>query len=356
MNPIPPRILFLGASGYIGGSVLDRVLKSADAKIKSAAYTVLVRKEEQAAKITKLGVTPVLFNGLDEFDLLRQQAAEHDIVINTADAFNTKAAEALILGLSDGQKKSGREAIYLHTSGTSSVGEYPVPESSHGLRVLKDTDDVYDHLVQLERKKPYAQRTTDVAVVDTGMDAQVKTYIVMSPTIYGLGSGQFNRQSIQVPGVIKRALQMGKAPVHGSGTGDWDHVHIDDLTDLYELILSQALQKKPIPSGRKGIYFNETGYHNWKALSERVASVGQELGALSTKEVDELDSEEWVTCLGGTLTPSKVQAGELGFASWSRTSAELGRNIGWMPKHGETSWEEDILLTFKAIWEQKRSG
>ncbi|KAL2839660.1 hypothetical protein BJY01DRAFT_237027 [Aspergillus pseudoustus] len=343
------RILFVGASGYIGGSILDRFLKSTNTALKSATYTALVRRQEHASELAEHGVKPILFTGLEDSDFLRKQASKHDIVVNSADAFKAEAAKALILGLSDGQRQSGTEAIYLHTSGTSSIGEYPVPAASAERWVLSDKDDIYAHLTKLEAQKPYAQRTTDIAVVDTGISVDVKTYIVMSPTIYGEGSGLFNRQTIQVPGIIKRALRRGRTPVHGTGAGNWDHVHIDDLSDLYELILSRLLRGEALPSGKKGIYFSETGYHSWKELSEKIAAVGHDLGGLKTSEVEELDSDEWITTLHAA-TPASVQAGELGFASWSRSTADLGRSLGWAPKHGDASWEQDVVPTFKATW------
>ncbi|KAF9887690.1 hypothetical protein FE257_009643 [Aspergillus nanangensis] len=348
------RILFIGASGYIGGSILDRFLQSADAAIKSASYTALVRSQDQASKLKEHNVSPILFQGLNDTDILRKYASEHDIVVNSANAFNTDAAKALILGLSDRKKQTGTDTIYLHTSGTSSIGDYPVPTETADRWVLSDAnDDVYAHLTKLEGQRPYAQRTTDIAVVDTGIAANVKTFIVMSPTIYGKGTGLFNQQTIQIPGIIKRALRRGKTPFHSTGAGNWDHVHIEDLSELYELLLSRILAQEAVPSGKTGIYFSENGHYNWREAAEKVATVGRELGALSTSEVEGLGSVEWMTCVDAAATASAVQASELGFASWSRTTADLGRKMSWAPKHGDASWQAHVTPTFKAVWEKK---
>ena len=221
--------------------------------------------------------------------------------------------------------------------------------------VLSDKDDdVYARLAKLESQKPYAQRTTDVAVVDAGIAASVKTFILMSPTIFGEGAGLFNRRTNQVPSTISRALGRGKAAFHSTGAGDWDHVHIEDLSDLYELVLRRQLRGELPPSGRQGIYFNENGHHNWKEVSERVGAIGRELGALGTSEAEGLGSEEWLVAGGATVTPASLQAHQLGFASWSRTRADLGRSIGWAPKHGEKSWEEHFVPLFRAIWAEQK--
>ncbi|KAF2019507.1 NAD dependent epimerase/dehydratase family protein [Aaosphaeria arxii CBS 175.79] len=343
------RILVLGSSGYIGGSILTRFLQSTDANIKLYSFSALIRDEKQAARLKEKNVTPVLFSGLEDTDFLRKQASEYDIVLNSANAFNAEAARALIEGLSDRQKQTGIQTVYLHTSGTSSIGLYPVPETPEERVVLHDTESIYDYLVQLEGKEPYAQRTTDVTVVDTGESVNVKTYIIMSPTIYGTGSGLFNRLTIQPPGIVQRGLRRGRVPVHGSGSGYWDYVHIDDLTQLYEIILSRVLSQGDIPFGKKGIYFSENGYFNWRKLSEGLAQAGQELGALETNEVEELSSDAWVSSPGSTPTAAKVQAGQLGFASWSRSTADLGRSLGWVPRHGPESWTESIKSTFQAV-------
>jgi hypothetical protein len=41
----------------------------------------------------------------------------------------------------------------------------------------------------------------------------------MSPTIYGLGTGLFNRHSIQLPIIICSAIKAGFVPVLGPGYG-----------------------------------------------------------------------------------------------------------------------------------------
>lgn len=45
----------------------------------------------------------------------------------------------------------------------------------------------------------------------------------MSPLIYGIGTGMFNKKSIQVPMYTKAALENGHAVVVGSGNGVWDN-------------------------------------------------------------------------------------------------------------------------------------
>lgn len=61
-----------------GGSILAELLKSPDEYEISA----LVRNEEQAAILQKVGVTPVLFSGLDDLETNRRAAAQNDGVLH----------------------------------------------------------------------------------------------------------------------------------------------------------------------------------------------------------------------------------------------------------------------------------
>jgi len=155
-------------------------------------------------------------------------------------------------------------------------------------------------------------------VIETGLKYNVKTLIIMSPTIYGVGSGLFNRLSIQTPGLLRLALKTGESQVIGDGAGRWDHVHIADVVLLYEIILNNVLTGKDIPNGEKGIYFSGTGVHRWLDVSQKVIDAVHELGKSKTQTVKSVSLEE---C---TVAPNKSFV-ELGFASNALTKADLAR-------------------------------
>jgi len=62
----------------------------------------------------------------------------------------------------------------------------------------------------------------------------VRTWIVLPSTIWGLADNIFvteglqNPQSQQVPGMIKLAVNLGKAVYVGEGENIWPHIHIDE--------------------------------------------------------------------------------------------------------------------------------
>ncbi|KAL6862247.1 hypothetical protein J3F83DRAFT_745546 [Trichoderma novae-zelandiae] len=345
----PNKVLVTGASGYIGGSILTRLLQSTHPDIKNLAYTVLVRKPEHAEYFKSQGMTPVLFDSLDQVDLLKKEASEHDIVINAASAFRSLGARALIEGLAERKKVTGGPVWFIHTSGTSSLGNRPVSkiytEEDAPFEFNDKTQDIYAYELKREEHEKYPQRTCDVTVVQAGEELDVPTYILMSPTIYGTGRGPFNKRSVQVPFLAKRAVKKGYAEYIGEGKGVWDHVHIDDTTKMYELLLEKLFANAGVPSGRRGIYFGGSGRHAWRQVSEGVAKAGFAAGVLKEAEPRSIGLAE----LARDTPGGNEQYLELGFASRSVTNAELAREVlGWAPEVGEEAWEKGFMEEIEA--------
>jgi nucleoside-diphosphate-sugar epimerase len=241
------------------------------------------------------------------------------VVIGAASGFHAASARALVLGLGDrkGSKRNKREVHYIHTSGTSNLADHPITAPGPEVRIFSDKESVYAHEKSLEATEPYAQGTTDTVVVETGLKVSVPTTIIMSPTIYGLGSGFFNRLSIQVPTLIGAAIAQGHAAVIGTGAGRWDAVHISDLVLLHEIVLAKILSDDPaVPRGEWGILFSQAFEFTWRELAEDVAQARAKLGALRSAQVQEILLEQ-----GSRLwSDGDLQLAELGFASKSAFS------------------------------------
>ncbi|RFU29850.1 hypothetical protein B7463_g6514, partial [Scytalidium lignicola] len=335
------EILITGATGYIGGSVLSTLLSSSRGYTSSHSISALVRDEDKAKVLIEKGVKPILFKSLDESEVLKKAASEHDVVIHTASGFHTESARSLILGLAERKKQTRNEVYYIHTSGTSNLGDQPITGAYIETCVFTDKENTYAYLKERESKQVYAQRTTDIVVVETGLATGVKTHIIMSPTIYGPGRGLFNRLSIQIPTVIRASIRDGVTGVIGEGKEQWDYVHIDDLIPLYELILSKIISgnESEIPFGERGIIFSATGVFSWRELSQGVADALFKLGVIKTSELKSLTLEQ----AQESWTKGPLLATELGFASRSRTEAVVGRELGWKP----VKTHEDFKKTFE---------
>lgn len=144
---------------------------------------------------------------------------------------------------------------------------------------------------------------------------------------------------------MRGALASGVAEYVGSGEGVWDFVHILDLASLYEIILLDWVEgKKRVPVGEQGFVFSGTGRFSWKEVAEKIARVGKEAGRLEegTRSVSLKEAAgKWV---GGD-----EQLCELGFASNSRTIAERGRELGWVPVRTKVDWERSFGEEFSEV-------
>lgn len=191
------------------------------------------------------------------------------------------------------------------------MGDNPITGKYYEERIFSDKENIYDYLKSREALQVYPQRTSDIVTIETGLEVGVETHIIMPPTIYGIGTGRFNKLSIQVPNLIRAALKAGQAFVIGEGKGVWDYVHISDLAKLYELLLLKIITGEDLPSGERGIIFSGTGRYQWIEISNSIADALFKLGAIKTKEIRALD----LSTAAEMMVGGNEQIAELGFAS-----------------------------------------
>ncbi|KAL4984221.1 hypothetical protein BDW68DRAFT_180833 [Aspergillus falconensis] len=231
----------------------------------------------------------------------------------------------------------------IRTSGTSNIGDKPITNPV-GVREFDDlADDVHAHENALEAAKPYAQRTTELGVIDTGLGLGVKTLVIMSPIIYGNGTGLFNRVSIHT-GYMKAMLQIGHAVV--------------DLADLYRLVVLDTLERegKTLPTGRKGIMFSANGRHWWLQYSQLVADACYERGLIRERKVTHINLEEAAAILMPRLgfanevfAKEDLESAAEMFWSNERTVADVARALGWNPVKGDEAWKQAFRDDVDAI-------
>ncbi|KAI1638202.1 NAD dependent epimerase/dehydratase family protein [Biscogniauxia mediterranea] len=355
----PPQILLTGATGFIGGAVLTHLLNSSSPILSNATITCLVRGTDRVSKLrTTYGgrVRPVLYRDLDDIEVTTAVAAEHDLVINTTLGFHAASAQALLRGLAQRKASTGRDVWMVHTSGQSNLSEQTFSrtymEKIPGREFDDAVDDVYSYEKEREALHPYLQRSTELGVIDTGLELGVKTLVIMSPTIYGLGSGPFNKISIQIPTYIRTALAHGRAIVVGSGDNVNDKVHVEDLADLYKIVALDILGNggKKCPVGKRGIIFSGTGRFSWREVAQQVADACYEEGKISDKQVESVSLAE-AARLFTSYAADKVDEGnvELGLAGNARTVATVAKTLGWEPTRGEEEWRKGFRDDLKEI-------
>jgi uncharacterized protein YbjT (DUF2867 family) len=109
----PLRILVTGATGFIGGSVVDRLLAHPDRS--SFEIVLFLRDGEKAQKLeAQFGVKTVL-GSLDDAKKIEDAAVEADLVINMADVDHLPAAQAILRGLKRRYEATSKVSALIHT-------------------------------------------------------------------------------------------------------------------------------------------------------------------------------------------------------------------------------------------------
>ncbi|KAI0457004.1 hypothetical protein F5B21DRAFT_465187 [Xylaria acuta] len=306
-------------------------------------FSVLVRRQEQADKYASQGVTPCLLAGLEDVEAVRQLASRFDIIVHAADSTSPATAKALIYRLREGAQKrsSSTKPYFIHLSGISSLGDLPV---SKPLTVISHEfsdkrDDIYSYMKWMESIKPYPQRTTDLTVIDAGEKADVKTYIIKAPRIYGRGTGLSNKKSVHIPMLIGGAISAGRAEYVGHGNGVWDDVRVADLAVFYQLLLGKILRNENVPTRPNPFFFVQSIRHSWKELAEGIAAAGVKNSALEAAETQLISLSE----AASKYTGGDAYLAEIALASSSVTKADLALEMGGTSQKTEVDFQQSLL-------------
>jgi nucleoside-diphosphate-sugar epimerase len=317
-------VLVFGVTGYIGGAVLVGLLK-AHPPSAHHKYTALVRSASSVPIIEALGVT-VIQGSHSDLELIIDAASNADIVVNCADADNLELAKAILSGLE--KRQSARPPILLHTSGTGVISDEPTGHLTEWAKKIWNDNDPND-IRSIPADQPH--RNIDLEIFAAGERGKIATYIISPSTIYGIAHGNpVHKISQQVPGMIRTAISRKQTVYVGEGTNVWNSVHIEDLVDLYLLVLDQALNAPEAKSPYEQFYFGSVAEHEWGDIARRLAPLLHARGVVDSPEATSIPISE---------------APNMKFvANNSRSKSERGRKLGWSPhrKSIQESLEEDV--------------
>ncbi|CAN9439803.1 unnamed protein product [Alternaria alternata] len=211
----PPKFLVLGAAGYIGGTVLTDLLK----QYTASSITVLVRKPEQEQLFTTLGVN-VVSGDVADAAKLKSLASEHDLVLNFAVAFggDETSIQALVDGLEERARKTQSKPVLLHTGGSGTVMYGSGGEA--GADVW--TDEQYDRWSSLPDTAFFYGGYRIVAAA--ALRGTISAYIVLSPTVYGRGTGPGNNLSQLTVAVAEFALRNPDKTTASASSKGWENL------------------------------------------------------------------------------------------------------------------------------------
>ncbi|KAM7213981.1 hypothetical protein V8F06_010615 [Rhypophila decipiens] len=364
-------ILLTGATGYVGGTVLDHLLKSEVPSIKNLSFDLLVRTQAAADKLRSvLGdrVNPIPWpGGLAGTESITKIASNYDLVINVGSGFVPSGSQAFVSGLAQraASNPGGPTPWLLNIAGCTNLGDKPLTQTSHPDREFDDADGnaVYEWLRSADEREPYPQRTTEVGVLTAAevTDGAVHAVSLNTPLIFGAGTGLFNRQGIIIPTLMRYVV------THGYGfklneTANFDWVHVEDLADLYVLLVKTILEREDrgvgyIPSNKNGIIFPAVARVLQTEIMQRCLDAAFDAGVLPRENTTK-DKE--IRLVGLKEIADEITFGLMDMAEqgWAGNKAQKGtvakKLLGWSPTRLEEAWRKDFVDELEALRDGKR--
>ena len=208
------RIFLTGATGYIGGSVLDALVRGGH------DVTALVRDNEKARRVKARGGHPVIGNLADP-ESFRGSADAQDGYVHAAFDYASgkgpaieRAALETIIAAAKRPRTAGSTApakrFVIYTSGVWILGRTPDPASEEA---------PINPIAMASFRPAHEQLVLDAA------DDHLRTIVVRPGIVYGGGGGMV--------GDIFKSATNGLVRVVGDGNNHWPLVYDRDLADLY---------------------------------------------------------------------------------------------------------------------------
>ncbi|KAF7562336.1 hypothetical protein G7046_g1777 [Stylonectria norvegica] len=344
------NILITGASGYLGGTVVDQLAR-ANLPSHGKIYA-LVRNDSQAEAVKKHGLEPLKFDAYDEASVEKTIVPlQISVVFWLIDASSLVAPPHFIKALAKVKKATGLETHFLHTSGAKIFADMAGAPVDRPL--LDDDSDLY--AIQKGQKSPYPpiQQAVDTnnVVVDVAAEYGVRSYIFVPCIVYGRGKGFGNQISIQTVAIVKAAQAAKKMYKVDADRLTWPVSHVDDTAALYVELLRAILTGEGPDYGRNGYYLAASGSVAWDDLYAAMAAALAKRGVLEDASValaDEGALEKMASGLGVPKEFVRVQLS--GFCTFT---AKHGEKIGWKSQYAASHIlevaDEEVELILKNI-------
>ena len=285
------KILITGITGYIGGTVAQKLLD------KNYRVIGLIRNDSQAKELEAAGIETIVGNIHDEA-VLRNAISNADAVIHNADSADDAYVADSIVNALEGSGKT-----FIFTSGSAIFGGKENGEKS---------DFVFTEDIPLQPRLEMASRVLINQYILLAAKKNIRSIVIVPTMVYGEGLG-IKKNSIQLPALINFSKEKGFGVYFGKGENIWSNIHIEDLADLYVL----ALEKAKAGS----LYYAENGSSTIKNLAEKISE------RFNLQPAQSVTVQEAVNTFGPA-------GGYFGFASNSLCSADKARiELNWKPQH-----------------------
>lgn len=246
----------------------------------------------------------------------------HEQTPDCANCDHEVAIKALLTGLR--AREAGQPAFFIHTSGNMLLSFPDIDRKTFGEASTKIYDD-WEGINEIVSVPAYApHRSADKIIIEADAP-DLKTAIVVPPTIYGQGRGPSNQRSHQVPDMAKCTLERKGGFQVGAGKNAMPNVHVYDLSDCYMRIVEAAVQGgDKVTWGTEGYYFTENGEHVWGHVAKAITMAAHKQGLIPSDEVQTVDGE---------AADEMIPRGAVLWGANSRYRALRARKLlGWSPK------------------------
>ncbi|KAG9098722.1 hypothetical protein FRC06_006042 [Ceratobasidium sp. 370] len=331
----PKSIFILGATGYVGGSLLVALAKA----YPSTKISALVRSPGDATSVSAVGPCVRVVQGSHaDLELITTESSSADVVFQVSDPDDLALTQAIVAGLKARKEVNGKRGILVHTTGTATIkdegrgeftDEYPTWDDIN-TAALKSIDTNAPHrIVDLEAIKAHDEDIADV-------------YVICPATIYGVGTGPVRRTSVQIPKLVEIFLETRRAEYVSKGTNIWSNIHVQDLVQVFLLILDHAVQiqnsdgaQRP-QDGFDNFYFATADEHTW---GDVIAEIGRSMYKRGL-----VDAPEAYSVPVETNPVLALYSGANSRAYSTRLKA-----LGWVPKENsiKDTVDEDVDFSVK---------
>ncbi|KAJ7923627.1 hypothetical protein B0H13DRAFT_56126 [Mycena leptocephala] len=310
------NVLFLGATGYVGGTVLWKLLQHPRAI--DFQITALVRDAAKAEKLKAFGIVPVVGDN-SNLDLLQALARDAEVVFSVADSNDVFAMKATLAGAKSRFESTGRRTIYIHTSGAGVIAD-PVNGAHQDSPTWDDLDEV-----QMATIAPtQLHRPVDLELLHADDEGYIKSYIVLPTTVWGIPTGALvdggiqNWQNSMLNFLLTPSLARGQGGMVGEGRNVWKNVEVNELADLYMILYDAIMANEATAHGRLGLYFAENGAYELHEICAVISRVLFEHGKGASPNPTSFTEEE--------IGPVGILIG-----SNTKCTASKARALGWRP-------------------------
>ncbi|EIN09050.1 nucleoside-diphosphate-sugar epimerase [Punctularia strigosozonata HHB-11173 SS5] len=316
-----PKLFLTGATGYIGGSILDALVKAHP----EWTFTALLRNPTPRFSERYPNVH-IVKGDYDSTDILADAASDADIVIHCGNSDHESHASP------------SSPAFYIHLGGTGTLGDQV--EGTHlgtlNPKVWSDLTDI-DTLTSLPPTRWH--RVTD-EIIQSAADAHgdaLKCAIVAPSDIYGRGHGTGRTQSMFLPVFRDEILRVGAAFYAGDGTNTRSWVHVDDVAWLFVKLVEEAVAGGGNAVwGRQGYYFVSSSEVSQLELARATGKILNAQGLIPSPDPKQLSLQEIDRMLAAFGIPG-LSLYE--YAANSRSRPDRAKKyLGFEPK-GPSLWD-----------------